>query len=785
MSRFDSAAAVESLVWEMRLASFGRSSKRARIDDLFNGVAPYSELQQTENNLSVNFNDNTACVAAHGARRQLMAAIQKPNNFFSVKVDRGPIHKRQAYSTTLTKHINKPIKKSLPYYEDLRSTIANVVLHGVGPSVWRDKECWRPHARGVEDIMIPSNTLLSMENLSVFAVFEPLTAMQLYKLTSGPRVDPAWNMDLVNKMIDYAEKEIMEYGIKSSEYYSPEKLAERRKEDSGLYAADSITTIDTISFYFWNDEDKQAGWNKRIILDADWSNYKRGRNEGYSRKDIGGLLDRSKSRVKGKDDVERNQFLYNPGKRKYSDKLSQLITFQFGDLSAVAPFRYHSVRSLGQLLYAPCHIQNRLHCHFLDSVFEQLMQYYRVKTLDDYQRALKVDLVNKGYIDESIQFVKPEERWKIDQGLTEFALQHNEGMIAQHSAIYSEGRRQQQNQKVERKELEIMADIHSETALVGAALSQAYIYQEAAFQEMARRFSKKNSKDPDVREFQKNCLRDGIPEDIVYNCECWEIAAERIMGAGNKTLETAIANQLMQWRPAFDPEPQRDILRIATLAITDDAGLSNNLVPENEQHISDSIHDAQLTAGTLMMGLQVDPKTGQNHIEFIETLLHEFSIVLKKIVGRGGMATPDEMVGMQNLAQHIEAHIQILAQDPEQKARVKEYMTDLGKIMNEVKALGQRLQERMKAKQEQQGGIDPKDKAKIAGMLINAKAKAESSRESHAQRTAQRQTQFEMKLVQDQREHQQKLAQQAQEHGLELQKEVLKHRMNKMKAFSE
>ena len=187
-----------------------------------------------------------------------------------------------------------------------------------------------------------------------------------------------------------------------------------------------------------------------------------------------------------------------------------------------------------------------------------------------------------------------------------------------------------------------------------------------------------------------------------------------------------------------------------------------------------------------MMGLQVDVKTGMNHIEFIETLLHEFSIVLKKIVGRGGMATPDEMVGMQNLAQHIEAHIQILAQDPEQKARVKEYMTDLGKIMNEVKALGQRLQERMKAKQEQQGGqIDPKDRAKVAAMMIQAKAKEANTRESHAQRTAQRQTQFEMKLVQDQREHQQKLAQQAQEHGLELQKEVLKHRMNKMKAFSE
>jgi hypothetical protein len=779
MSKFDSASEVESLTWELREASFGRSSKRAMINDLFNGVAPYSEQQMTENNLSVNFNDNTACVAGHGARRQLMAAIQKPNNFFSVKVDRGPVHKRQAYSSSITKHINNPLKKSLPYYEDLRSTIANVVLHGVGPSVWRDRETWRPHARGVEDILIPSNTLLSMENLSLFAVFEPLTAMQLHKLTSGPRVDPAWNMDLVNKLLDQAEEEVMDYGIKASDYYAPEKLAERRKEGSGLYAADSLTTIDTISFYFWNDTDKQAGWNKRIILDADWSH----RTEISGRKGISELTAKSKSRIKEKDgETERNSFLYNPGKRKYADKLSQLITFQFGDLSAVAPFRYHSVRSLGQLLYAPCHIQNRLHCHFLDSVFEQLMQYYRVKTLNDYQRALKVDLVNKGYIDESINFVKPEERWKIDQALTEFALQHNERMIAQHSNIYAQ-RPQETNQGVERKELEIMAQIHSETALVGAALAQAYIYQEAAFQEMARRFGRKNSKDPDIRDFQRNCLRDEVPEDILYNPECWEVTAEKIVGAGNKTLETAIVTQLMQARPAFDPEPQRDILRAFVLGLTDDAAFANRLVPEDQKRISNTQHDAEVTAGALLMGLHVSMQTGINHIEAIESLLKQMVVAVQKVERKGGVPTLDELAGLQNLGQFIGQHIQILSADKSEKQRVKEYSDDLGKLMNLVKGYGQRLQEQMQKAQEQNGQqLDPKDKAKIIGTVINAKTKADLARQSHAQRTAQRQTQFEMGLQQDEQEHQQKLMQQAEEARLDLAKEHLKHRM---KAFSE
>lgn len=784
MAKFSTAAAIESVVWEMRLANFTRSGKRAMVNDLFNGVAPYTEAQQTENNLAVNFNDNTAVVASHGARRQLMAAIQKPKNFFTVQVDRGPLWKRQQWGSIITKNINKPLKKSLPYYEDLRSTIANVVLHGIGPSVWQDRDGWRPHARGVDDIMIPSNTLLSMENLSMFAVFEPMTAMQLHKLTSGPNPDSAWNMPLVNKLIEEAEKQVMEYGIPFSETYSPEKLGERRKEDSGLYAADSLATIDTISFYFWNDEKKQAGWNKRIILDATWQGY-----NGEGRKGIADLSKGSRSRLKDSEGKESNQFLYNPKDRKYGSKLGELIHFQFGDLSAVAPFRYHAVRSLGYLLFAPCHIQNRLHCAFLDSVFEQLMQYYRVKTLDDYQRALKVDLVNKGYIDESINFVKKEDRWQVDQGLAAFALQHTEGLIAQHSNIFS-SKPQDNKSGVEKKELEIMAQIHSETALIGAALAQAYVYQEAQFQEICRRFTQKNSHDLDVREFRNVCLKEGVPEEVLNDTHCWEICAERIMGAGNKTLETAIANQLMAWRPAFDPEPQRDILRAGVLAITDDADMANRLVPENQHRISDSIHDAQLAAGALMQGLQVDLKTGENHIEVVETLLHEFGIVLKRIMDRGGIPTPDELAGMQNLAGYIGKHIQVIAQDKNEKQRVKQYSDDLGNIGNEVKAMAQRLQEKMKAEQQQKGPqIDPKDQAKVAGMVLQAKTKAELARMSHAERSAARHTQEEMAMLRDAEKHnlelRKKAAASALDLGVKAQEVALQKEKNRLKAFSE
>ena len=82
------------------------------------------------------------------------------------------------------------------------------------------------------------------------------------------------------------------------------------------------------------------------------------------------------------------------------------------------------------------------------------------------------------------------------------------------------------------------------TSLTGAALTQAYHYQVFEYREIFRRFCRKNSIDPDVREFQARCLKQGVPQNMLVP-EAWEIEPERVMGAGNKTLEMVIAEQLM------------------------------------------------------------------------------------------------------------------------------------------------------------------------------------------------------------------------------------------------
>lgn len=742
---FKTASVIESLTWTMRLADFPRAQNRARINSLFDGSPPYSDQEERENNIAVNCNFLEATKVGHDARQQFTNAFQKPGKFFTARTDFGPVHKRQKYSAIVSNQVNRVMKRSPGYFENMRSKFALLVLHGIAPSTWENSYSWCPLTLGVEDVMIPSGTLLTLKNLPFFAVYRAYTAEELYRLTHGPKVDPGWQMDNVMAAIKWADAESASLsGSTWPEVWSPDKMEQRIKEDSGLYASDAVPVISCWDFYWWNDSKKVQGWNRRIVLDA------------FGQPGVGGVLPDKhmpdKNIIGG-----RNQFLFDPGDKVYASNIANVLQFQFGDLSAVAPFRYHAVRSLGFLLYAVCHLQNRLRCKFNEAVFETLMMYMRVKSLDEAERALKINLISRGIIDDTVQFLNPSERWMVNERLAQTGLVENQRIINDNSASYTQNQNYS-NPSVEKTAFQVRAELNATTALISAALLQAYQYQTFEYYEIFRRFCAKDPRDPDVRAFRLACLKQGVPPEVLVP-EAWDIEPERVMGAGNKTLELATAQQLMEWRPLFDPEAQREILRVATLAVSDDPGMTETLVPETADQVTDSKHDAMVAMGSLMMGLPVQFGPRVNRTEVIEVLLSEMALIIQRIEQQqGSMAKPEQLLGLQTVAQTIGEQIQIISADKNEKQRVRQYGEALGQMMNMVKAYGQRLQQAMEAAAQQNGQngqqMDPKDMAKIQGMQMQAQAKAANTRESHAQRTAQKQVQWEAEQKRKQEQHQ-------------------------------
>lgn len=747
----------------LKQADFYRGQNRALINDLFNGVPPYSAQEVEDNRIAVNVNFLESTRLGHDARSQFSNAFQKPGQFFTARTDRGPVHKRRKWGVTVSKHINRVMKRSLKYMETLRSQFALDVLHGVGPATWQDRERWCPQGRGIEDILIPSNTTLDFENLPFFALQRSFTAPELIKLTRGKHVDPGWNTPAIEACIEYIDKEAQAlFGSNYPEVWSPEKIHERIKGDGTFYSGDAVPTIDTFDFYFWSDQGRNRGWRRRIILD-DWGGSLNGGEVKWTR-------DKKMDFAKGK-------FLFDGKARSFADRREEIFHCQFADLSAVAPFRYHSVRSLGFLLYGICHLQNRLRCKMQEATFETLMQLFRVKSMDDVQKALNVQLYNQAFIDETVNPIPAQERWKPNEGLVEMGLRENQSLITQNAASYTQQTNYSQ-EKTEKTKFQVMAEMNAMQAMVSAGLSQAYEYQNHQYIEIFRRFMIPNSRDSDVRDFRARCLKDGVPENMLV-AEYWDIESERIMGGGNKTLEMTIAGQLMEWRDKFDPDPQRKILRDSVLAITDDPARAEELVPETPT-VSDSIHDTEAVFGTLMTGTPVDAKSGLNSVEVAGKTIVMMAHKVQMIGQQGGVGTPQDILGLSTAAKYASDYIQILSKDPQSKAIVKKLGDSLGKVMNEVKGMAQRQQEMMKKAQEQQqqgngqGGLDPKDAAKINAILMTAKVKADNSRQSNAQRTAQRQIQFEQQQKQEREKHEADLASKALETRQDLEHSRLK-----------
>lgn len=755
---FKDAEQVQQIAWEMRQADWPRDVNRTRINELNNGYPPYSGDEERTNNINVNVNFLESTRQLHDARMQMNQGILKPGYFFEARTDAGPVNKRSTWNTLATEVVNRPMKRSMDYYECLRSKIALTVLHGIAPACFENSDRWCPVALGVEDLLIPSNTLLTFRNLPFFVIGRSFTAPELIKLAKGKNADPAWNSKLVDDCLRWIDRESMALlGSNWPEVWSPSKVEERVKGDGGYYMGDQVPTIDVFDFYYWSEEKDVEGWRRRIVLD-DWSTpASAGTGWNFTRNT--------------KLDFGRNQWLYNSGSRVFANKREQIFNCNFADLSSVGPFRYHSVRSLGYLLWAVCHLQNRLRCAFTEAVFESLLMYFRVKNADDAERVIKLQLAQRGFIDDSVEFIKAQDRYQVNEGLVQFGLAENQRLIDANASSFSTSKNLSSD-RVEKTKFQVQAEVSAAQSLVSAALNQAYTYQAIEYREIFRRFLNPHSRDIDVLEARKKLSRE-IPDKYLVP-EAWEIEPTRLMGAGNKTLEMVQAEQMMQFRPLYDPAAQRQILRDVTLAITDDPAKAHAYVPE-EPVVSDSVHDTELVFTTLMQGSKVTPRPGLNAIEVAGTMLQLMGAKVQMVMQQGGVGTPQDIVGFQMCAQYTAAFIQQVGQSKDQKPQATALMQALSKLMNEVKAMAQRQQEMQKKAQQNGQGMDPKDMAKLQAIKMQAQVKAQNAQQSHAQKTQQRQIQFQSGLQQDAQRAQFELAKDAAKTKQELAAESAKN----------
>ena len=259
-----------------------------------------------------------------------------------------------------------PVRARTYYTQD--SVWGGVVLHGVGAKMWWDDTSWLPSFVGIQDILLPTDTDLTMENCRYFAVRRGMKPGSLFKKTfgKGDNMDKGWKVEAVKKLLD----EYKELNTNPGNYdwsNNPEQMTELYKQNQSYYDGDSAPMIKFLDFYHLEEENKNPafnGWYRKLLLDSDCVPTALG-NEAV-------------------------RFIYEK-KKPFAQKMDNIIHFQFGDGNNVPPFKYHSIRSLGWLVYDLLWIMNRLNCQFTQHVFEQMMLLFRVQDPNDRDRLQKLD----------------------------------------------------------------------------------------------------------------------------------------------------------------------------------------------------------------------------------------------------------------------------------------------------------------------------------------------------------------------------------------------------------
>jgi len=690
-----------------------RASDRAKINVIFNGQRPYTSEEEAKYNIQINVNWGEGKRIMRDANSQLNNAFMHPGTLFRATCLEGQVDKRDARSQIFTKNIHRPLQEGISGRKNfflLRNRNESVTLHGIGALMWQNQYKWMPRFVPLEDLLIPTETMCDFSNLRYFAVNLYLTIGELIAMTQGETRINGWNKKMVDEILE-GSKDLYSESTPSTWRDQPEAMRQIFYENSGYYYSDAIPKVRCVQF-FYQEMDDPKNWYRVIYLKENTGN-----------------------KVKDMD----KKFLFDGTEEPFAEDISQIVNVQYGDSNFVPPNKYHNVLGLGVDLFAPIETLNRLRCEFVQSAFENLKMYFKIKDPADRDRLKQQVLQQYGIIVEGLEIVPQSQRHQINERLVQEAMNQMDGILAQSSSSYVSSADRGGEREMTAKEA--MIKLNQATALVSAMLQTMYLQEGFYYDEIKRRFCDKTSTDPDVKEFRKRCIAEGIPDELLKS-DAWRVVPERVMGGGDKSMAQQQAMWLLGVKNMFDPKAQQLILREATSTMLDDQSKGMLLVPSAPPTSTDGTIAAENVFGTLYTGNPTNPRQGIDLQGYITTMLKMLKNNVQMITGIDNMGTPEDLIGLVTVIQNIHQHISMLAPDDQQKQFVRKAGDALGEITNLVKGFAQRQgQEKQKQQQEQ---MDPKDAAKTQAMVMNAKLKAQITAQKHAVQLHHKEIEFKL-----------------------------------------
>lgn len=626
-SRLTSAKSLRSQYATMQQDDRVRNDQRAKIQALIDGAPPYdpSLLRQMGQGSRCNLNfgeaDRYLSLAISGFVDLMQSVESLVNVSLPSIVDSG---ERYFHESNINTELTAAFRSWPGFYTNYLRLATTFVGHGVSVAIFPDSYGWQYKVMSLGQFFIPQNTPASPEQIDIATSYYDCPVVELYKYVADESVGKAngWNVEALRRaIIERANTQDKSVGTT----HDWESVQRRIKNGDFSHGKTALTI--------------------RLIL-------------GWVRE-----FDGSISYFATDDGGETDTFLCAQV-RKYKKVEEAFNLFCYGVGSNGT---YHSVRGLGQRIFAHCQVINRLKCQMVDGAMLAGGMIVQTGTVEQLQKLQVQNLGGITAFSPGITFQEKTFSPRLGDSVIP-AVQELSTSLADNLDFYSAQGAAKGSPY--RNKLQVEAELEQATRLTSASLSLFYASWTPLLREMVRRFILAD--DEVTRDFYKRLAARGTPKSVVKKIDVTRTTATRAIGGGNAAARTAGLNKLQE-RAALLPEDGRRNLTydlVATEVGYDNA--SRYCSPAEQPRPTVDVSIASLENSALIEGKPQPVLTIQLHGVHLSIHAPEIQQITAGIE-EGTIDGVQILPGLTELHNHSYDHLQLLAADPYAQDQVAEF----------------------------------------------------------------------------------------------------------------
>lgn len=645
-----------------------RSQKRASIDGLFDGNAPYTreELNKKNRRDAVNINWKQATAILNMIKAAYYNLWSEIPFAGLPEITVGTDDQKTSWATIIAQGFQRMLNRWSKWEFVKQNHQLIMMRHGIGFVFWPDNMDWRPDTGNAGDLLVADGSPSNIEELQDIVILKTYTADQLYTFIANEQAatDMGWDVDNVKEAIAtaYSGGDNPPQGAQTWEWYQS-KLKEGDIYAGG-YMFDRIACANILVREFYPNE-KGNQISRYIITYAN--------NAG--------------------------KFLFRRD-REFKTMSNTVCPFFFD----IGQGKWHSINGLGKEIFPYIQTFNRMLCELLQAAQIAGSAIMQPETAQAAQIAQMITFSGMTIMPPGWKIVEHSigENLQAIMRTIDFMTQNLINNIG--SMMKSPVSQPRKGQKISIMEMQQQGE------LMKTNIYHYYPQCDFMLTEMMMRAARATFDMPggaEAVEMRQWCEYRGVPPEVWKNIAGMRMC--RSLGAGSAANEQMKLEGMKELLPELPPEGRNHVLRMITsrLVGTDEtSAIFGTSDEDEEQRSNDSI--AVLENNDIRRGEPVVISQGQDDVIHSRIHLADASVHLKQSQEQAQQEGEYSIQNLQSLyvhltgtGQHVHDHLERIKDNPIDERDYKELLTQWKQMGRALDQITNNLKEKMQAQQNQ------------------------------------------------------------------------------------